>query len=196
MTSNGYTALIIIAGLALIGYLFGTSPENAPEQMPLLLTALGGFIVLLQKQGDTDKKVDENTAVTTAAKAAATQSVVASKDNAHAIEIVTTKQDQTNGLVDGHLSSLTAKIDAMAAKIASLEYDKATKAAETEKLVNALTAGPPTGSTPAHGTPTGGGTTIEAAGPTTIVVDQESALHIQEAAQKLPKGKPKVGDQQ
>lgn len=192
MTANGWATIVIIAGLALIGFLFGTAPDTARDQMPLLLTALGGFIVLLLKQGDSDKKIEENTAVTTAAKSAATQSVVASKDNAHAIEIVTSKQDTTNSLVDGHLSTLTAKLDAMAAKIASLEHDKATKAAETEKIINAMTGAAPTGSTPAHGTPIGGGTPAE--GATVITIDPPEAATITSVP---PKGKrPKVGDQQ
>lgn len=164
MTSNGYSVLVIVAGIGLIGYLFTTSPTTAPAQMPLLLTALGGFIVLLQKQGDTDKKVDVNTAVTSEAKVAATQSIAVSKDNAHTLDIVTSKQDTTNGLVDGHLTALNAQIAALTQTVARLEADKLAKAVETDKLVSQLTA---PGATPAAGTPT----TIIAGAPTTIVVD-------------------------
>lgn len=163
MTSNGYSVLVIVAGIGLIGYLFTTSPATAPAQMPLLLTALGGFIVLLQKQGDTDKKVDVNTAVTSEAKVAATQSIAVSKDNAHTLDIVTSKQDTTNGLVDGHLTALNAQIAALTQTVARLEADKLAKAAETDKLFTTLTnSGPPAVTTP---------TTIIAGAPTTIVVD-------------------------
>lgn len=179
MTSNGYSALVIIAGIGLIGYLFTASPTTAPTQVPIILTALGGFIVLLQKQGDTDKKVEENTAVTTAAKVAASQSIEVSKDNAHAIEVVNSKQDTTNGLVDGHLSSLTAKIDALTQQVARLEHDKLTKAAETDKLLSAITA---PGATPPAGTPT----TIIAGAPTTIVVDPSVDIVEPAKAKKRP----------
>jgi hypothetical protein len=71
ISANGYITIIIVAAFFLIGYLFATSPETAGNQLPLILAAVGGLIVVIRKQGDTDtavteidKKVDGNTSIT------------------------------------------------------------------------------------------------------------------------------------
>jgi hypothetical protein len=116
VTVNTNIMVTIVAGLILIGYLFYAAPDAAPAQTPGVLVAIGVLIKLF----NTDTKVEKSVAV--------------SKENA--ISIATVSQQTNSALetvatsVDGHLGHLLDEIRALTQKVASLEKDKAVKAAE------------------------------------------------------------------
>ncbi len=84
ISASGYVAIIIIAGFILIGYLFATSPESAPAQLPLILAGIGGVVTLLLKQADTDAQVAKT-------KDAAIAGIAASEQNATVLAAVDKK---------------------------------------------------------------------------------------------------------
>lgn len=139
MKSSAYITIVIVAGLVLIGYLFATTPDTAPAQLPLILAGIGALVAVLNKQGDTDTKVEK--------------SVEASKENAHSIAAVSqqtnTALESVAQKVNGHLTSLLEEIKALTAKVANLEKDKAVKQAEavhaetaTAQILTAIAAIP------------------------------------------------------
>lgn len=144
MKSSAYITIVIVAGLILIGYLFQTAPDTAPAQLPLILAGIGALVAVLNKQGDTDTKVEKTDAKVE-------KSIAVSVENAQSIAAVSQQTnhglENVNQKVDGHLTALTSKIDALMGKVATLEKDKAVKDLEAahaetsaEKIIAAIPA--------------------------------------------------------
>lgn len=143
MKSSAYITIVIIAGLVLIGYLFQTAPDTAPAQLPLILAGVGALVAVLNKQGDTDAKVEKTDAKVD-------KSIAVSVENAQSIAAVSQQTNHglegVNQKVDGHLTALTSKIDALMDKVATLEKDKAVKelaAAHAETSADKIIAAMP-----------------------------------------------------
>lgn len=133
MTSNAYITIVIVAGLALIGYLFAVTPETAPTQLPLILAGVGALVAVLNKQGDTDSRVEKSIAVS----AENSQTLAAvSQQTGTALESVAQKTDTVVKMVDGQMTALMMKIDALTDKVTNLEKDKAATAVELTHAID------------------------------------------------------------
>lgn len=144
ISANGYVAIILICGLVLAGYIYTQVPDAAASQIPLVFAFVGGIVTLLLKQGDTDTKVEKTDAKVE-------KSIAVSVENAQSIAAVSQQTnhglENVNQKVDGHLTALTSKIDALMGKVATLEKDKAVKDLEAahaetsaEKIIAAIPA--------------------------------------------------------
>jgi len=191
ISANGYIAIVFIAGLLLIGYLFAEAPAQAASQLPLILAGVGGIVTLLLKQGQTDSEV-------AAAKAAAVQSAVISESNSTALIVANEKlqavdekvSETTDGVAQVH-KIVNARDTALRAELAELrkageirqEQLTETRAALTrlETTLHAEREDKQALIAAALATPVAGVTTENTSGEpgtTTIVVDPSSAMSI------------------
>jgi len=108
LSANGSIALVFIASLVLIGYLFAATPETAATQLPLIFAGVGGVITLLIKQGETDARVDRSVATS---------------------QINTEKLDQVHAIVNSQRTAMEEKIAELQFAIAALREERAAASA-------------------------------------------------------------------
>lgn len=146
MKSGSYIVIVIIASLVLIGFLFWQTPDTAPNQLPLILAAVGALVAVLNKQGDTDSKVET--------------SVIASEHNAAKLEKVDQKltvnsrvTDATHVAVNSRMDELIETVKKLAETQQQLAGARGMAAGIAEGRAQVIQEIVPPAATPSHGTP-------------------------------------------
>lgn len=169
MKPGTYIVAVVIAGFVLIGYLFSTSPETAPNQLPLIIAAVAGLATLLAKQADTDTKVEA--AAVISEKNAKQLTAVAKRvdDNT---DLTETTHRAVNGQMEEFKKALidVAALKEQVAAVLALAASAESKLAIANERERGISIGreQATQEAPAGSASIGGPTTIAAAGPTTI----------------------------
>jgi hypothetical protein len=138
LTLNTNIMIVILAGLALCGWVYYASPSSAAAQIPALLIGIGVLI----KQFNTDSKVDKSTAVSLenahALAAVSQQTAQAIEQVSQQVNDNTHTTDETHKIVNSQRTAMMAELSAMRHELNEMKQAKAVAETSESRIISAI----------------------------------------------------------